>query len=69
MYHISGEKKSQCSHCFAWVHKRSMSRHVQNKHGENISVQCSVCEKVFKNLNSMKEHMRCQHRFYQTSAL
>lgn len=65
--YFSGESKTQCEYCFNWVHKRSMARHIQNKHGSNISSSCTFCHKMFKNEASMKEHLRTKHSFYQTS--
>merc|ERR1712192_257953 len=40
-------------------------RHMRDVHN-NTEVQCEVCQKVFKNENSCKKHMRVLHNVYQS---
>ena len=59
--------KTQCGICFKFIHPCSFKRHVKNQHGNTDSTQvlCDVCNKMYKNEATMKEHKRIAHKIYQ----
>ncbi len=40
-------------------------RHFRLRHGDAPRAECPMCHKIFKNINSMKEHMRQTHKIGQ----
>ena len=59
--------KTQCGFCFKFIHPSSLKRHITNQHGdqENSQVQCDICNKLYKNEATVKEHKRIAHQVYQ----
>ena len=59
--------KTQCGFCFKFIHPSSFKRHVKNQHGttDTSQVLCDVCNKLYKNEATMKEHKRITHNIYQ----
>jgi len=49
--------------------KDSCARHIAHVHGDSVNPEtcsCSFCGKIFKNLQSLKTHMRVLHSIYST---
>jgi len=59
--------KTQCGFCYKFIHPSSLKRHIRNQHGDNVGsqVSCDVCNKMYKNEATMKEHKRITHNIYQ----
>jgi len=61
--------KVQCEICFKFIHKNTIHRHKKNQHGNSAPVQCSHCDRMFKNETSYKDHLRHSHNIYQSNPL
>lgn len=62
----SDANKLQCSVCFKFIHKNTISRHMKDQHSGAPPAQCDHCSKICKNQSSLKEHMRASHKIYQS---
>ncbi len=52
--------------CPALITHRNMAKHIRNLHpARDMAVPCSMCEKVFKNVYNMKDHLRRTHGVWQ----
>ena len=54
-----------CPHCEKSVHKASINRHIKTQHQNQESVACEHCNGVYKNIDSLKFHLRSAHGIYQ----
>merc|ERR1712142_546760 len=63
--------KTQCGFCYKLIHPSSLKRHIRNQHGDSVGSQvvCDVCNKIYKNEATMKEHKRITHNIYQRANL
>ena len=68
-YLLLDPNKVQCEVCFKFIHKNTIYRHKKNQHGNSAPVQCSQCERIFKNETSLKDHLRNSHNIYQNNPL
>jgi len=59
--------KVQCDICSKFIHKNTIYRHKKNQHGNSAPVQCSHCDRIFKNETSYKDHLRHSHNIYQNN--
>jgi len=57
----AGEGRVQCTECPAWMHSRSLARHIERKHSIPVNLQCDLCCKAFSSLINLKEHSRQAH--------
>ena len=48
------------------VNKHHCRRHIKNFHRKNdISLSCNVCQKSYKNYDSLRHHQRTSHGLYK----
>jgi len=64
---LQDANKVQCDICFKVIHKHTLNRHKKYQHGNSTPVQCNICEKIFKNEQTLKGHLRQSHNIYQTN--
>ena len=50
-----------CKVCGKQEKKSNIKSHIEAKHLEDISIPCNVCEKTFKNRDSLKNHNYRSH--------
>ena len=55
----------ECPHCEKYIHKASINRHIKTQHGNEQNVQCQYCQGYYKNMDSLKYHLRQKHGVYQ----
>jgi len=56
----------QCPHCDKSIHKASINRHIKTQHRSEANVQCQHCHGYYKNMDSLKYHLRQKHGVYQS---
>merc|ERR1712080_438592 len=60
-----GSTHVTCPHCDKSVHRASINRHIKTQHQNQESFQCDHCNGVYKNVDSLKFHLRSSHGIYQ----
>ena len=62
--------RAQCKFCHKWLHRRGLKRHIKEVHehegaSDGSQLVCHLCDKNFKNEQSLKNHLRAFHNIYQ----
>ena len=56
-----------CGKCFG-LNKHHCRRHIKNFHKKfNSKLECEVCNKAYKNYDSLRHHQRASHGLYKQS--
>jgi hypothetical protein len=58
-----GEDEFHCTKCEkSYQYLRALKRHEKNIHGQYAhAVSCELCQKVFKNVETLRSHMHQKH--------
>ena len=57
-----GYRGWQCVECDVRGTKGDMKKHVESNHITNTQVVCNLCGKVYKNRNSLGNHISLSHK-------
>lgn len=55
------KQKAACQICGILILRKTLARHIQNKHTEGFLHECNVCQQQFKRLDIFQRHQREQH--------
>ena len=65
LFVLGSSSHIECPHCEKTIHKASINRHIKTQHGNEQNVQCQYCHGYYKNMDSLKYHLRQKHGIYQ----
>ena len=57
-------RAKMCKVCGKEGYRTDIMRHIESCHLEGVSIPCSLCDKMLRSRNALRQHMTINHKEY-----